>query len=100
MGPRTGLGCATRQLVAQVPLESPSLPFPRCSQITVTILGTTGARRKLLESVNVQTQISIDSGETPQEQQQALTAVTTVTTQMNSVGDDSRSAARPECCPA
>ena len=67
---------------------------PRCRactrsrrpQIVVKIISVTpGARRKLLNSINVQTQMSVDAGSTPQEAAQALNAVTTVTQQMTEV---------------
>lgn len=59
------------------------MPAP---QITVKIVGVTaGAGRKLLETVSVSTLITIDTGGTAADQQQAVDAVATVTTQMTEV---------------
>ena len=76
-----------------------SRPAAAAPQITVTIVGVkSGARRRLLDSVSVETQITVDSGSTAQEQQQALNAVTTVTQQMTEVG--AASCPRPPAQPA
>ena len=87
-------GWAVWALASSVEVSSsPPDSHPPCvaPQITVTILhvNSIGARRKLLDSViNVETQITVDSGTTAQQQTQALEAVTEVTNQMTLVRAD------------